>query len=137
MNTLALKKIFYEINFKNGRFLTVALEKKVSRLDLMTKPTVVEMDSVTIDTSSISYAKELDIYKDVSDTAMAYAQTLVGAIKVVAVERVRSYEAINWKMPIKKLTDWIDSFRNNRREWDNPKDDRKKYVDIYRANWWE
>lgn len=139
MNELALQKIFYELNFKNWKSITIALENEVNRVELMSKPVAIKMDWVVIDTSSISYVKILDLQKDVSDTAMAYAQTLSWALRVVAVERVRSYESnpSNGKMPIKKITDWLASFQKNWKDWDKEWDPLRRYVELYRQNWWE
>ena len=139
MNELALQKIFYELNFKNWKSITIALENEVNRVDLMSNPVSIKMDWVVIDTSSISYVKELDLQKDVSDTAMAWAQTLIWALRVVAVERVRSYESnpSNGKMSIKKLSDRMNSFQNNWKDWDKEWDPLRRYVELYRSNWWE
>ena len=139
MNELALQQTFYELHFKNGRSETIALWNKVDRIDLMRNPTVVEMDKTTIETGSIAYVKELDLQKDVSDTAMAWAQTLIWALRVVAVERVRSYESnpTNGKMPVKKLSDWMNSFQNNWKDWDKEWDPLRKYVELYRSNGWQ
>lgn len=137
MNTqLALPKFFFEIHFKNWHSHTVTLEEKPNRQSLMSEPTILDLDDITVDTWTIAYVVAIDPMKEnqTADTALAYAKSLGGALRVVAIERVNSYEVnFGHKMPVSKIVTWVKSFQDNWEQWEKDAPS-SKYPILYRQN---
>lgn len=113
---LATVKQAYFISLSDWTKETVLLEKAPDWTDIIDKKRVVCIDWITINGSFIISVKAVDLNDDLPDSAYTYAKSLKWAYKVIACERVRSYEATNGKMPIQKLQNRLEAFRNKAKE---------------------
>lgn len=128
---LAIVKKAYLISMSNWDKETVLLENEPDRVTMIAEKHVVQIDWVTLNFSYAVSAKEINLADDWVDSAMAYAKSLKGAIKVVACERVRWYEAKSGeKMPLTKLKDRLQSFYENGKS-----QDREKRYKLFLSAW--
>lgn len=123
---LATVKQAYLITLSNWDKETVLLESAPNRTDIIDSKKVVSLDWITINASFIVSVKQVDLNDTGVDSAIAYAKSLKWAMRLVACERVRSYEAKNGAMPLQKLKDWLQSFIE-----EGKSKDREKRYKIY------
>lgn len=129
---LAVVKQAYLISLSDWTKETVLLEKAPDWTDIIDKKRVVCIDWITINGSFIISVKAVDLNDDLPDSAYTYAKSLKWSYRVIACERVRSYEEKNGKMPIQKLQNWLEAFVN---EW---KSDpfMSKRLELFIKNHW-
>ena len=128
---LALQKQTYLISLSDGTKETVLLENAPDRVKMIEEKHIICLDWVTINASYIVSVKAVDLNDELPDSAYTYAKSLRWAIKAVACERVRSYEATNGKMPIEKLKNRLGAFMN---KW-KTQEFEKRYT-LFISNGW-
>ena len=110
---LATVKKAYQITMSNWDKETVLLETAPDWQEIISKKWVARLDNITFNGSYIATVKEVNLADQWVDSAKAYANALKWEWKVIACERVRSYEAQpnNGQMPLQKLKDRLEMFR--------------------------
>lgn len=128
---LATVKQAYLISMSNWDKHIVLLEKEPDWDDIIDNKRAVHIDGKRLNGSYIVSVEDVDLNNELPDSAFAYAKLLRWAMKVVACERVRSYEATNGKMPIEKLKNRLGAFIN---KW-KTQEFEKRYT-LFISNGW-
>lgn len=138
-HVLSLPKKAYLIVLSSGDREVVLVEKEPDRDDILNNNKFIAIDGRRFNTSYIVFHKEINIHDEENDTASGRTAKLRGWLKLVALERMRSYEnSFQTKMPLKKLIEWMSRFtacaKTKATEWDET---YKKYVQIFIEGWWD
>lgn len=138
-HVLSLPKKAYLIVLSSGDREVVLVKDDPDRDDILNNKKFILIDGRRFNTSYIVFHKEININDEENNTAAWRTAKLSGWLKMVALERMRSYEnSFQCKMPLKKLMEWMTRFiscaRTRADEWDET---YKKYMQIFIESWWD
>lgn len=128
---LSLPKKTYKINMTTWSHI-IMLSEAPNWEAIVKSKWVSTLDWITFNFSYCISIEEISLEDDIPDTAMARAKNQIWVIKSIATERVRKYEAKNWKMPLKIIIEWTNSFIQ---KWQNG--NYKDFLNLYISLWWD